>query len=760
MSHVTVVEVNESLIKNFVEEAALRLGVEDLKTTTKHKQECIFCQRRFSRGNVTQDRLCQCTVSKTNPKSEDLYANFNELQQRVYGMTTDTPSTFPAERRDLPNIHTSRGLVRKCSIIDQNVGVTGAVFMVSDPGCQQQLDTSDDESDSSLTSSVSSLSESDSGLSNIIEVEGRPVSHHATTIAIGENKLHNRLLLHIPGATEDDKSSESREHGTEGVLREVSSLQTNEVKVTDDSTDTTMTLEWRVIPPSSPILQQPAHLELEGDRGSTPTSFSSAYTVTELENESTSEDSEAPRHNWLGQDSDEELQGNPRIPNRHNLEGALLSISEDNSLPWGDDNQHLSDTNESDSVGRITSARHIVLDITGNTIKSVLSRAEGASLGCKLREELYRLRHTSDSSSCGGDSIVYSYIPCRDQREKEDEELWVANEAADPEGSQIFHGVAPPLLLPPWGWGDSLGGGSGKPEPTKRGPVWAEQLRAPHVCVTAPSCVSSLMCTLAPSLAAPVPVGTETTQRKHYSTRQRVVEPQIITVVDEEPKYKQNWNKLNNGDTETQSENLQTSGTTNMPTKRFSFLIRSNSVKKESVTDPNSVPAVRQPVTPSDQAILDKLATLNIEAPDIVFKPRTRCSLFEPPCVRCGEPVYLQERTEPTLRLVYHSSCFKCHRCGVRLTLKTFFRSPLDSKDSRVFCKSHVPSLDPGRLDPGRLDPGRPDTSSGKSSPDGTRPDTHSDTCRISSNSSHTRKMSLQDKLDIVKCDTIGLRYF
>lgn len=114
--------------------------------------------------------------------------------------------------------------------------------------------------------------------------------------------------------------------------------------------------------------------------------------------------------------------------------------------------------------------------------------------------------------------------------------------------------------------------------------------------------------------------------------------------------------------------------------------MRSNSVKQET------------PVTPSDQAILDKLATLSLQSPEMVVKPRVKCSLFTPPCARCGEPVYPQERVEPTLRLVYHNACFKCYHCGLRLTLKTFCRSPLDSKDTRVYCRSHVPALDPGRV--------------------------------------------------------------
>lgn len=202
------------------------------------------------------------------------------------------------------------------------------------------------------------------------------------------------------------------------------------------------------------------------------------------------------------------------------------------------------------------------------------------------------------------------------------------------------------------------------------------------------------MCTVTPSPAILAPgVGGAPAPSKHYSTRQRASEIQTIKFVEEKPTYRQSWEELHSTESRQASENIMMQTSTNMPTKRFSFLIRSNSVKQDAPT-----PTHQQPVTPSDQAILDKLATLTLQAPEVVAKPQAKCSLFTPPCARCGESVYPQERVEPTLRLVYHSACFKCYHCGLRLTLKTFYRSPLDSKDNRVFCKSHVPALDPGRV--------------------------------------------------------------
>ncbi|XP_042210354.1 uncharacterized protein LOC121858203 isoform X1 [Homarus americanus] len=754
MSHVTVVEVHESHLKTYDEEAHLRRGPE---AVAQHR----VSQRQERLGTLHQDHHIRCPIPQTNHKHEAVYVNLTELQQQGKGNTVEARGhPTPVEECEIPEIHMSRRLVRKSSIIDQNVGVSGAVFMVSDPTCQQQ-DSSDDESDSSLTSSVSSLSESDSGLSSTIEVGVRPVPHHATTITIiEEQKLNNRVLLHITAAAEENGTTITRGTTTHEDPKTFSLLN-NTPGENDNSSNKAVTLKWRVIPPPS-LLPKQATLELEGDRGSTPTSFSSAYTVTENENESTGEDSDASRHNWSSQESDEEVQGILRAINHHDPESTTSGASEPDSLSWVGESECLPDGEDSTATHASCTIDHQILQPIRENARNIISlETGGASRRCELRELLCRLRHASDSSSNGEESIVYSYIPCRDQREKEDEELWVANEAADPGGVQSFLGVAPPLLPPSWGWGSSLSHESGKPELcqlTMRGPVWAEQLRAPHGCVTSPSCVSSLMCTLAPSLAAPSPVGTNTSPRKHYTNRQRVAESQIIRIVDEEPKYKQHWNKLSEGDTQiyNESTNLQTSTTTNMPTKRFSFLIRSNSMKQESVIDTDMVTPAHQPVTPSDQAILDKIATLNMEAPEIVIRPRPRCSLFDPPCVRCGEPVYLQERTEPTLRLVYHSSCFKCHKCGVRLALKTFFRSPIDSQDTRVFCRSHVPALDPGRLDIVRTDML---SSLGKCSPDsvGVHPDATRNNLK---NNKDSTPLSLQDELDIVKCDTIGLRYF
>ncbi|KAK4315233.1 hypothetical protein Pmani_013539 [Petrolisthes manimaculis] len=717
MSHVTVIHVQEAQVIKGHEEKEEDVSLhhvsrESATTTGQHrcKQEHFQVLADASQGNNNTE----CGVETVDCHgAETEYVNLENLKENVEEFSGAPNQTDISKSVDEMTLRKTPGSKRLChrsnSILDQNVGVTGsAVLMVSDPA--HLVHFSDAESESSITSSVSSLSESsDSGLSSTVEVGGSPTPHHSTTIAIGDQDdgRDNKVLVHVVSrraeneqVTDDDAADVKSEEGVDN----------SDGGEAGCGAEGEVMLEWRVIPPSSQQSQQQQQQQVdaadgeEGDRGSTPTSFSSAYTVTENENESTtseheneSEESEASRLNWSGQESEDELHEARR---RRGAVPHSISTSEDEaSHPQVDSLGH----DEMMSTNNNNNNNMSEMQPGGENTSSSLTLPGSSGSGM-----MGRLRHSSggssDSSGCDG-SIVFSYIPCRDQREKEDEELWVANEAADPSGSRSYQGPpVPPLLPPPEGWGGSLGHVAGKPEARRRESVWGEQLRPSHGCVVSPACVASLMCTLAPSLAHPPQVGGTPASRRHYSTRQRMAEAQIIQIVEEEPKYKQNWNNLNNN-TNSLSEKiiLETSPSTNVPTKRFSFLIRSNSVKQEpssgseSLTT-TSVTTAKQPVTASDQAILDKLATLNIETPEVVLKPQVRCSLFEPPCVRCGEPVYAQERTEPTLRLVYHSSCFKCYQCGVRLTLKTFFRSPLDSADSRVFCKSHVPSLDPGRV--------------------------------------------------------------
>lgn len=81
-------------------------------------------------------------------------------------------------------------------------------------------------------------------------------------------------------------------------------------------------------------------------------------------------------------------------------------------------------------------------------------------------EGLTRMRCISEesdsscsSSTSGEKRIVFIYILCRDQNEREDEELWVSNEATDPGGAYTASKDQPhPSYLSPVaeGWGGLL----------------------------------------------------------------------------------------------------------------------------------------------------------------------------------------------------------------------------------------------------------------------------------------------------------------
>lgn len=68
-------------------------------------------------------------------------------------------------------------------------------------------------------------------------------------------------------------------------------------------------------------------------------------------------------------------------------------------------------------------------------------------------------------------------------------------------------------------------------------------------------------------------------------------------------------------------------------------------------------------------------------------------------CTRCGDRVYPKEMVTPKPGVLLHSGCFKCRECGVKLTLQTFFTNQRDTRDTDVYCRTHVPRLGPGTVD-------------------------------------------------------------
>lgn len=68
-------------------------------------------------------------------------------------------------------------------------------------------------------------------------------------------------------------------------------------------------------------------------------------------------------------------------------------------------------------------------------------------------------------------------------------------------------------------------------------------------------------------------------------------------------------------------------------------------------------------------------------------------------CTRCGDKVYPKEMVTPKPGVLFHSGCFKCRECGVKLTLQTYFTNQRDTRDADVYCRTHVPRLGPGTVD-------------------------------------------------------------
>ena len=58
-------------------------------------------------------------------------------------------------------------------------------------------------------------------------------------------------------------------------------------------------------------------------------------------------------------------------------------------------------------------------------------------------------------------------------------------------------------------------------------------------------------------------------------------------------------------------------------------------------------------------------------------------------CNRCGGTVYPVDKLRIEFRLLYHRNCFRCYRCGLYLSISSFYLS--SAKDREVYCYRHVP---------------------------------------------------------------------
>lgn len=77
-----------------------------------------------------------------------------------------------------------------------------------------------------------------------------------------------------------------------------------------------------------------------------------------------------------------------------------------------------------------------------------------------------------------------------------------------------------------------------------------------------------------------------------------------------------------------------------------------------------------------------------------------RPNFYESTCLRCQQTVYQVDRVGPLKDFTFfHAGCFKCSRCGTKLTLKTYYNNQHKINDKEVYCSSHVPKPGPGTLD-------------------------------------------------------------
>ncbi|KAF2367899.1 Zinc finger LIM-type [Trinorchestia longiramus] len=523
------------------------------------------------------------------------------------------------------------------------------------------------------------------------------------------------------------------------------------LKVVDKPlTSPALLLQWRVRPPDDDLCEE------NNSSPITPSSsmFSSAYTVTELGSDSNSD--------WSP-------------PSEYSHSSRRVSETDDV-------------TNRED-VHDVRFQEYLQL------FRQLTSVNQALLLGGL--EAVSRNESEETQSICNGlhrqgstHSIICNYISSRDEKEKEEEELWVANDATyyfshghhDEVCDQLKISCVPEVnliinqevsdftipesqntscqmntsrldlvstasastqtiyscLLPPLNY-------YSVPKRSDRSRNLSSGVDAPSLSVsnnTSSSAVgaedeqmAALICPLA------------STERRHFSARQRPVENDV-------KKTESISNEITLGNVGSSNfsnavkENFQkssspiTSSTTQQPTKRFSFLIRSSSMDHQDIVKLNT------PISASDKAILARLEELKVNQVKEAPPGKKASSSLHPPCRRCGEPVYPQERLQSSKDMLFHTSCFKCSQCGVRLNLKTFFRNPLTLKDYRIFCKSHVPTLDPGKV-----------AVEKKVHAEASKEKTPA-LCRVSSvaTTSHPRSDSV-DRV-VVKGDTQGLRYF
>lgn len=60
-------------------------------------------------------------------------------------------------------------------------------------------------------------------------------------------------------------------------------------------------------------------------------------------------------------------------------------------------------------------------------------------------------------------------------------------------------------------------------------------------------------------------------------------------------------------------------------------------------------------------------------------------------CFKCGKAVYQLDKVGPIRKVLFHTQCFRCCKCGSALTVKNYFQNFTDKSDKQVYCRNHKP---------------------------------------------------------------------
>ena len=600
--------------------------------------------------------------------------------------------------------------VNKGFIVDQNVGVSGEVFMVTpqsgdpkrseciSPSAKRSptvvyIGTIEENEEDQLIKSVDiirTIDETDSGPSSI-------------TLSFYENSP----TIAMESCNEfDDKEDDSKENGIKHKFQEFPEEKPLSAPA--------LLMQWQVRLPDEEL----QHDEIDSTLTPSSSMFSSAYTVTELGSDNSSDHSPPSESSTSTMSSRHTSEMEDGISLRH--DECYLKFQE---------YLHLF---------RQLSAFNIALNLESLENQSCSSSTDDNDLNRESRQGSKK-------------SIVFNYIPSRDQREKEEEELWVANEAtysyvnkteenynSDKDckhnenntfssvelpkksvskirivSSKEKSSYVSPIMQAKRGSVQMTTSATQTvyscllPSSSENDPICSD-IEKPTVnesSVGAGLCSESVLASLpssedqdiSASHMAALLCSISTAERRHFSARQRLVDSDGKNEKQVSSDKTSSMSMLPCFEGKESIANMVqavTSATTNQPTKRFSFLIRNNSMEQQSINNFNTSTSA------SDKAILEKLAELKLDdAKENISETKTNSNpSFHPACRRCQEPVYPQEKVRPSKDIMFHTSCFKCYQCGARLNLKTFYRNPLTLGDYRIFCKSHVPSLDPGKV--------------------------------------------------------------